>query len=51
MMAWATPDCFISFEEFYYCKKPGELLNGSAPSAMLQAWEMATPKSFAAQLQ
>jgi hypothetical protein len=31
--------------------KLGELLNGKAPPNMLQAWEMATPKSFAAQLQ
>jgi glutamate synthase domain-containing protein 2 len=49
-MQRAAPDRTISFEELYYCMKPGELLDGSAPSAMLHAWEMATPKSFAAQL-
>jgi hypothetical protein len=51
MMACAAPDRSISFEELFHCMKPGELLNGSAQSAMRQAWDMATPKSFAAQLQ
>jgi hypothetical protein len=41
----------ISFEEHYHCMKPGELLNGNAPPTMHHAWEMATPKSFVAQLQ
>jgi hypothetical protein len=31
--------------------KLGELLDGSAPPNMRHAWDMATPKSFAAQLQ
>jgi hypothetical protein len=50
-MARAAPDRSIRFEELYHCMKPGELLNGNAPPTMRQAWEMATPKSFAAQLQ
>jgi hypothetical protein len=31
--------------------KLGELHNGKVPPNMLHAWKMATPKSFAAQLQ
>jgi glutamate synthase domain-containing protein 2 len=50
-MQRAAPDRSISFEELYHCMKPGELLNGKAPPNMLHAWKMATPKSFAAQLQ
>jgi hypothetical protein len=49
-MQRAAPDRSISFEELYHCMKPGELLNGSAPSAMQHAWQLATPKSFAAQI-
>jgi hypothetical protein len=30
--------------------KPDELLIGKAPATMRDAWDMATPKSFAAQL-
>ena len=49
-MQRAAPDRSISFEELYHCMKPGELLAGGAPPHMRQAWDMATPKSFAAQL-
>ena len=49
-MQRAAPDRSISFEELYHCMKPGELLTGTAPPNMRQAWDMATPKSFAAQL-
>ena len=49
-MQRAAPDRSISFEELYHCMKPGELLAGTAPPNMRQAWDMATPKSFAAQL-
>jgi hypothetical protein len=31
--------------------KLGKLLNGNAPPTMRHAWEVATPKCFAAQLQ
>jgi hypothetical protein len=30
--------------------KPGELLVGKAPAAMHNAWDMASSKSFAAQI-
>ena len=49
-MQRAAPDRSISFEELYHCMKPGELLDGNAPPHMRQAWDMATPKSFAAQI-
>ena len=49
-MQRAAPDRTISFDELYGCMKPGELLVGKAPAAMRHAWDMATPKSFAAQL-
>ena len=49
-MQRAAPDRSISFEELYHCMKPGELLDGTAPPHMRQAWDIATPKSFAAQL-
>jgi hypothetical protein len=50
-MRRAAPDRSISFEELYHCMRPGELLNGNAPPTMRHAWDMATPKRFAAQLQ
>ena len=49
-MQRAAPDRTISFEELYVCMKPGELLVGKAPATMRHAWDMATPKSFAAQV-
>jgi glutamate synthase domain-containing protein 2 len=49
-MQRAAPDRSISFEELYPCMDPGALLDGSAAPIMRHAWDMASPKSFAAQL-
>jgi glutamate synthase domain-containing protein 2 len=47
-MQRAAPDRVISFSELYPCVAPGGLLRDEAPPAMLEAWRLASPKSFAA---
>jgi glutamate synthase domain-containing protein 2 len=47
-MQRAAPDRVISFTELYPCIEPGGLLRGEAPPPMLEAWRLASPKSFAA---
>ena len=48
-MQRAAPDRSISFEELYHCMEPGGLLAGIAPPPMQEAWDAASPGSFAAQ--
>ena len=43
------PDRIVSFTELYRFMEPGELLSGTTHPSLKEAWEVATPESFAPQ--
>jgi len=43
------PDRIVSFTELYRFMEPGELLSGTTHPSLKEAWEVASPESFAPQ--
>ena len=41
------PDRIVSFTELYRFMEPGELLSGTTHPSLKEAWDVATPESFA----
>jgi hypothetical protein len=43
------PDRIVSFTELYRFMEPGELFSGTTHPSLKEAWEVASPESFAPQ--